>query len=161
MTAIEAKSLIVEYLTEHDSVNYDDLNKFIKTSDDKTESLTALMAALQILTNDGVLFLNPVADVNNVKSLCWILIKPIFSHDQQVKINGELCFRIADVVNSVAEESGQKELFCDPLKLTEEDFTVLLGVISMMSENQEDNNDDDESSQEPVVQKSPPKKDKN
>lgn len=134
MTIIEAKQKVLNHLINHDSVSFNDFNKFIETSTDNTEGISACFGALTELANDNIVFLNPLADVAKPATLLYVLKQPLGSRTQTLTIDGELGLRIGEIINSFAEQVGSDGISADPLNINRQDISILCDIIGMLAE---------------------------
>lgn len=137
MTCNEAKIKVLDYLSQNDSINFEQLNKLLDTSCDKTEGLSAVLGALQELSSDGVVFLNPLADISKPTTLLWVLKQKLYSRQQNVVINGEIAEQISNIVNSFAEAANSDEVICNQLQIEEKDILILLSILGNYIEQNE------------------------
>jgi len=149
MTAIECEKKIITYLYENDkdSFTYDDFSKMFELSN-HDEGIVACFAALTNLCNLGVMYLSPVASIEDRKSLRWILREKFGEKEQTIKLSGNLCQAIASVVAGFSELTENPELMPNPIELQERDFSVLLNIIHMYSNPEDENSEENDISSE-------------
>lgn len=154
MTIKNAKNLIIQYFHENsnkDSISFDELNSFIKTTDDKNECLTSILGALVMLVNENILYLNPLSDVSNPKTLIWVLISKLDEIEKTLKISGELAAQINSIVSDFSEATDTPQIMPNGLEITQQEIMVILDMLNMYA-SQEDS--------EPEVEEEKPKSNK-
>jgi hypothetical protein len=141
MSIIEAQSILTGWFVKHDSINNE---QFISIAPKKTlpnEAEAAFSFALQEFENKGIVgkFIG-VNDKGN-SLFTWCLRRPLILNSQTLVINGQTALSISNCVNSFYESMGDKENFCNPLEICQNDIDILLEITSLLSEqNLEKNN---------------------
>lgn len=147
MTIKSAKNLIIQHFNGNpdvDSISFEDLNSFIFKDDNKNECLTALLGALTTLTSEGVLYLNPMSDVSNTKTLNWVLVKKLYEIEQTIKIPGHLAMRINSIVSDFSDILEDEDLIPDGLEVNETSIMILLDIINMYASQGKDEESSDD-----------------
>lgn len=135
MTILQAKTFILDYFATHDFITYEDLGRFIKTSDDKQACVSACLLALAELTSENIIGLNPIYSPQDLSSLVWNLRTPLPNITQKVLISGQTALNIASIVNSFADTVEAEELSANPLQIEEKDLSVVCDIVAMLSQN--------------------------
>ena len=134
MTVIEAKSLLVGYFIKHDSLSNEQFTSLAPKKTPANEAEAAFSFALQELENKGIV--GKFIGVNDKGGalFTWSLQKPLILNQQTLTIDGQLAIAISNNVNSFYESVGDKESFCNPLEINQNDIEILLEICSLLSE---------------------------
>lgn len=137
MTGLEARSKVLEYLIEHDSITYENIEFLIKGEKNMPEARVAVLCAINELTTSGVLYLNPIASTTDYQSLIWVLSKPLILHNQKVEIDGNTALQIASIINAFSETVNDSSIRIDPLNIDNKSISILLEILALYSEKED------------------------
>ncbi len=134
MNILTAKNKILNFLYDnHDSICYNDFNKFFDTSTDRNEGITACFGGCQELINAGILSLNPLADTKSPETLRWVLTKSLFLHNHQLTVSNVTGLQLADVLSAFSSGDEEDSIDCDPTNLNEDNILELISVVRFLS----------------------------
>jgi len=129
MNVVEATIALHIYFQDNDCFEIgEDYDRLLIISDKGVEKeKAAILAGLERLKEANVLYL-----LERRERQYWILVKNLATSDQTVSLPGELCFRIATVVNEFCDLIGDNADKSCPYALTGQDvhnLTVILGIV--------------------------------
>jgi len=129
MNVVEATITLHIYFQNNDCFEIgEDYDRLLIISDKGVEKeKAAILAGLERLKEANVLYL-----LERRERQYWILVKNLATSDQTVSLPGELCFRIATVVNEFCDLIGDNADKSCPYALTGQDvhnLTVILGIV--------------------------------
>lgn len=129
MNVVEATIALHIYFQDNDCFEIgEDYDRLLIISDKGVEKeKAAILAGLERLKEVNVLYL-----LERRERQYWILVKNLATSDQTVSLPGELCFRIATVVNEFCDLIGDNADKSCPYALTGQDvhnLTVILGIV--------------------------------
>jgi len=129
MNVVEATIALHIYFQDNDCFEIgEDYDRLLVISDKGVEKeKAAILAGLERLKEVNVLYL-----LERRERQYWILVKNLATSDQTVSLPGELCFRIATVVNEFCDLIGDNADKSCPYALTGQDvhnLTVILGIV--------------------------------
>ena len=129
MNVVEATITLHIYFQNNDCFEIgEDYDRLLIISDKGVEKeKAAILAGLERLKEANVLYL-----LERRERQYWILVKNLATSDQTVSLPGELCFRIATIVNEFCDIIGDNADKSCPYALTGQDvhnLTVILGIV--------------------------------
>ena len=129
MNVVEATIALHIYFQDNDCFEIgEDYDRLLIISDKGVEKeKAAILAGLERLKEVNVLYL-----LERRERQYWILVKNLATSDQTVSLPGELCFRIATIVNEFCDIIGDNADKSCPYALTGQDvhnLTVILGIV--------------------------------
>jgi len=129
MNVVEATIALHIYFQDNDCFEIgEDYDRLLIISDKGVEKeKAAILAGLERLKEANVLYL-----LERRERQYWILVKNLATSDQTVSLPGELCFRIATIVNEFCDIIGDNADKSCPYALTGQDvhnLTVILGIV--------------------------------
>jgi hypothetical protein len=129
MNVVEATIALHIFFQNNDCFEMsEDYDKLLIVTDKGVEKeKAAVLAGLEKLKEISVVYL-----LDRRGMQYWILVKNLASSDQTVALPGELCFRVATVVNEFCDIIGDNADKSCPYALTAQDvhnLTVILGIM--------------------------------
>ena len=134
MNVIEATVALHIYFQDNDCFEMgEDYEKLLVVTDKGVEKeKAAVLAGLERLKEVNVVYL-----LERRERQYWILVKNLATSDQTVSIPGELCFRIATVVNQFCDVIGDNADKSCPYAITAQDIHNLTFILGILQQNAE------------------------
>lgn len=133
MTINDATTLLIGHFIENDSLIEKNFNKFYTKKDIQEEVKACLYFSLSEMESKNIIK-SSIIDTEDGQMKVWVLIKPIFFHEQLVQIDGQIAVAISNAVNSFFQSIGNNSTVSNPLNITKNDIAALLEILSMYAE---------------------------